>query len=116
MTAADARRSPRVAPRAPTPAVDVMWDRVLGFVQDISSGGMRLLASRPLVDDGLYQVQVALDFGGRQPQSIEAGVQVVSQREVAEGARIAGVRFIHLPKAHAQALARWLGAAELPGA
>ena len=71
---------------------------------------MRLLASRPLVEEGLYQVQVALDFGGRQPQMIEAGVQVVSQREAADGVRVAGVRFIHLPKAHAQTLAHWLAA------
>lgn len=116
MSGAEARRSHRIAPRTPTPAVDVMWDRVLGFVQDISSGGMRLLANRPLVDEGLYQVQVALDFGGRQPQMIEAGVQVVSQREAAEGACIAGVRFIHLPAAHAQTLARWLAPPEAPGA
>lgn len=116
MNGADARRSPRVTPASPTPVVDVMWDRVLGFVQDMSSGGMRLLASGPLVDGGLYQVQVALDIGGHQPQMIEAGVQVVSQRETADRARIAGMRFVHLPRPHAQTLARWLAAHELPAA
>ncbi|TAK37671.1 MAG: hypothetical protein EPO30_10565 [Lysobacteraceae bacterium] len=61
-------------------------------------------------------MQVALDFGGRQPQMIEAGVQVVSQRETAGGERLAGVRFVHLPKAHAQTLARWLAAHHRPDA
>lgn len=116
MTGAEARRSPRVVPATPMPVVNVMHDRVIGFAQDVSSGGMRLLASQPLVDEGLYQVQVALDFGGRQPQMIEAGVQVVSQRETAGGERLAGVRFVHLPKAHAQTLARWLAAHHRPDA
>jgi hypothetical protein len=62
------------------------------------------------VDDGLYQVQVGLDTGGERPESIEAGVQVVSQRRASDGTAVAGLRFIHLPKAHAQLLARWISA------
>ena len=108
MTGREARRSTRVAPKTPTPAVDVMWDRVLGFVQDVSSGGLKLLANRQLVEEGLYQVQLPLELAG-DAQMIEAGVQVVSQRREA-GGTVAGMRFIHLPKAHAQWLARWLAA------
>ena len=108
MNGVDARRSLRVTPRTPTPAVDVMWDRVLGFVQDVSSGGLKLLASRALVDEGLYQVQVPLDLGGAHAETIEAGVQVVSQRSTSDGDRVAGMRFVHLPKADAQKLSRWL--------
>ena len=110
MTGIEARRSKRVTPTASTPAVDVMWDRVLGFVQDISSGGLKLLAHRPLVHDGLYQLQLPLQLGATQPEMIEAGVQVVSQHNGPEGGTLAGMRFIHLPKAHAQALNRWLAA------
>jgi hypothetical protein len=108
VTGAEARRSLRVAPRTPTPALDVMWDRVLGFVQDLSSGGLKLLSHDTLVDEGLYQLQLPLDLGGTQPEMIEAGVQVVSQRRGADGGTVAGLRFIHLPKTHAQALSRWL--------
>jgi len=107
MSGPEARRSTRVAPPTPTPVVDVMWDRVLGFVQDVSSGGLKLLANRPLVDEGLYQVQLPL-AGRGQADTIEAGVQVVSQRRDGGGGTVAGMRFIHLPKAHAQALGRWL--------
>ena len=109
MTGREARRSTRVVPKTPTPAVDVMWDRVLGFVQDVSSGGVKLLANRPLVDQGLYQVQLPLELAG-DAQMIEAGVQVVSQRPEPAGGSVAGMRFIHLPKAHAQWLSRWLAA------
>lgn len=115
MSGAEARRSVRVVPRVPTPAVDVMWDRVLGFVQDISSGGLKLLASRPLVQDGLYQVQLPLELGGAHAEMIEAGVQVVSQRSTRDGDAVAGMRFIHLPKRDAQRLSRWLEG-QLPAA
>ena len=104
---AEARRSARVEPRGPVPVVDVMCDRALGFVQDLSAGGLKLRASRELVLDGLYQVQFGLELGGGERRTIEAGVQVVSQRPSA-GGMVAGMRFIHLPKADSQALARWL--------
>jgi hypothetical protein len=103
----EARRSTRHAPDSPTPVVDAMHDRVLGFALDLSAGGMKLLASDPLVDSALYQVHFALDLpdDGRVP--LEAGVQVVSQRSTAEGV-VAGLRFIHLQGAQSQRLARWL--------
>jgi len=86
-----------------------MWDKALGFVQDLSSGGIRLLADAPLVDGGLYQLQWPLETGARQPRMLEAGVQVVSQHRVG-GGTLAGMRFIHLPEADARVLAQWLEA------
>ena len=103
----DARRSLRVKPRTPVPLVDVMWDRVLGFVLDLSAGGMKVLASRELADEGLYQVQFDLDTEASERERIEAGVQVVSQSPGA-GGMVAGMRFIHLPKVDSRALAQWL--------
>ena len=35
----DARRSTRHSPEAPTPVLDAMSDRVLGFAMDLSAGG-----------------------------------------------------------------------------
>lgn len=105
----EARRSTRHAPDSPTPVVDAMGDRVLGFAMDLSAGGMKLLASVPLVDAALYQVQFALDLASEGRVPLEAGVQVVSQRHTAEG-HVVGLRFIHMQGAHAQRLARWMRA------
>jgi hypothetical protein len=103
----EARRSTRHAPEAPTPVLDAMSDRVLGFVVDVSAGGMKVLASAPLVDAALYQVHFNLDLPGEGSVPLEAGMQVVSQRPAARGS-VTGLRFIHLQGAHSQRLARWL--------
>jgi len=107
--AQEARRSTRHAPGSPTPVVDTMTDTVIGLVLDLSAGGMKLHASAPLVDAGLYQVQFALDVPGEGRVPIEAGMQVVGQRAAA-GGQVAGLRYIHLPAPHAQRLGRWLRA------
>jgi hypothetical protein len=105
----EARRSTRHAPESPTPVVDAMGDRVLGFVMDLSAGGMKLLASAPLVDSALYQVHFALDLPGEGRLPLEAGMQVVNQRRSAEG-NVVGLRFIHMQGAQSQRLGRWLRA------
>lgn len=110
----EARRSSRHAPESPTPVVDAMFDRVLGFAVDLSAGGMKLLASAPLVDAALYQVHFALDLPGEGRIPLEAGVQVVSQRNTPEG-HVTGLRFIHLQGAHSQRLSRWLRAQSASG-
>ena len=110
----DARRSTRHAPESPTPVVDAMRDEVLGFALDLSGGGMKLLASSPLVDTALYQVHFALDLPGEGRLPLEAGVQVVNQRDTDEG-NVAGLRFIHLQGVHAQRLASWLRARSASG-
>ena len=111
----EARRSLRLVPATPVPVVDVMWDRVIGFVQDVSAGGLKLIANHGLVDNGLYQVQ--FDLGepgplepGTHVHAIEAGVQVVNQRHGPGGGTVAGLRFVHLPKERAQVLMRWIRA------
>lgn len=110
----EARRSTRHAPDSPTPVVDAMGDRVLGFAMDLSAGGMKLLASIPLVDAALYQVHFALDLPNEGRVPLEAGVQVVNQRPTGEGT-VAGLRFIHLQGTHSQRLARWLRARSANG-
>ena len=105
----EARRSTRHAPESPTPVVDAMRERVLGVAMDLSAGGMKLLASAPLVDSALYQVHFALDFPGEGRIPLEAGMQVVNQRRMAEG-NVVGLRFIHMQGAHSQRLGRWLRA------
>jgi c-di-GMP-binding flagellar brake protein YcgR len=104
-----ARRSTRHAPESPTPVVDSMGERVLGFAMDLSAGGMKLLASMALVDSALYQVHFDLDLPGEGRIPLEAGMQVVNQRRTAEG-NVVGLRFIHMQGTHSQRLGRWLRA------
>ena len=59
----DPRRTTRHAPRSPVAVVDVMSGELLGFVMDLSAGGMKLMATEPLVADALYQVQFELLLG-----------------------------------------------------
>jgi len=103
----DARRTTRHVPSAPTAVVDAMSGDLLGFVMDLSAGGMKLMAIEPLVEDALYQVQFELQMADARHASIEAGMQVVSQRRNADGA-VAGLRFIHLQGPQAQQLGAWL--------
>ena len=109
LRAQEARRGTRHAPDSPTPVVDAMTDRVIGLVVDLSAGGMKLLASTPLVDAALYQVQFAIDVPGEGRVPLEAGMQVVNQWRGPEG-ETTGLRFVHLQGAHAQRLGRWLRA------
>lgn len=105
--ASDARRTTRHVPRAPVAVVNAMSGDMLGFVMDLSAGGMRLSAVEPLVEDALYQVQFELLLGDARHVSIEAGVQVVSQQP-GDGGSIVGLRFIHLQGPQAQQLGAWL--------
>ena len=105
--ASDARRTTRHVPRAPVAVVNAMSGNMLGFVMDLSAGGMRMSAVEPLVVDALYQVQFELLLGDARHVSIEAGVQVVSQRP-GDGGSIVGLRFIHLQGEQAQQLGAWL--------
>lgn len=104
----DARRTSRHEPASPVPVIDAMSNDLLGFVMDLSAGGMKLMAGDPLVDNALYQVQFELDLDkvGRAP--IEAGVQVVSQRRSSDSGSVVGLRFIHLQGPQARQLGQWL--------
>lgn len=103
----EARRTSRHVPPTPTPVVDAMSGNVLGFVMDVSAGGMKLMAGEPLVDHGLYQVQFDLGLGDSRA-AIEAGIQVISQRVGTDRSAVVGLRFIHLQAAQARKLGSWL--------
>jgi c-di-GMP-binding flagellar brake protein YcgR len=106
--AAEARRSSRHAPRTPVAVVDAMSSDLIGFVVDLSAGGMKLMAGKPLVDDALYQVQFELDMDASHRARIEAGTQVVSQHRNSDGSATVGLRFIHLQGPQGRQLGEWL--------
>lgn len=104
----DARRTSRHKVDMGVPVVDAMSNRGLGFIRDLSAGGLQLVASRPLVDAALYQVLFELESGDGLV-AIEAGVQAVNQRREG-GDVVAGMRFIHLDAGNSRRLNAWLAA------
>lgn len=107
-TGKEARRAMRFAPLTPMPVIDAMSSDLMGFVMDLSAGGMKLMAGEPLADDALYQVQFELRPDEEHREPIEAGVQVVSQRRNSDGSSVVGLRFIHLQGPQARQIGQWL--------
>ena len=104
----EARRGRRRTVSALVPVVNAMTQRAIGLTRDISMGGLQLQASRPLVDEALYQVQVELQRADGARVPIEGGLQVVRQYRGPDGAILVGMRFIHLDGANNGRLASWL--------
>jgi hypothetical protein len=109
---ADARRASRHRTDAGMPVVDAMSNRAVGFLRDVSEGGLQLVATRPLVDDALYQVLFELQ-GRDGLVTIEAGVQLVNHRQEGDDI-VAGMRFIHLDAGNSRRLKAWLASDGAP--
>ena len=88
--------------------VDELAGRVLGRIQDLSSGGMKLVVAEPLVDETLYQVRFELPLEGGRRALIVAGLQVLEGREDASGQHCTSTRFIHMDGACARHIVHWL--------
>jgi hypothetical protein len=90
--------------------IDDLAGTVLGRALDLSGGGMKLLVAEPLADDTLYQVrfELPLDIARRNTATIIAGLEVLDQREDADGLLCTGTRFIHLEGACARHIVHWL--------
>jgi hypothetical protein len=104
----EARRSRRQRLPGSPPVYDVLAERVLGRVIDMSAGGLKLLLAEPLVEDTLYQVRFELAMGDGRRVPIVAGIQVLDSRLDEDGLLGTGARFIHLEGAHARQLVQWL--------
>lgn len=87
---------------------DDLAGAVLGRALDLSGGGMKLLVAEPLVEETLYQVRFDLPLDHGRRATIVAGLQVLDQREDADGFLCAGTRFIHLDGACARHIVQWL--------
>lgn len=88
--------------------IDDLSGAVLGRAIDLSGGGVKLLVAEPLVEDTLYQVRFDLPLESVRRATIVAGLQVLDQREDADGLLCAGTRFIHLDGACARHIVQWL--------
>jgi len=110
-TGVEGRRSRRHPVPGNPAVIDMMAERTLGRVLDLSAGGMKLLLAGPLVVDTLFQVKFELAMADGSRHAIVAGIQVLDPR-VESGLSCAGARFIHLEGAGARRIVQWLRAQE----
>jgi len=103
----EARRSPRRQPTATIPVVDFMAETTIGRLGNVSETGMLLLASAPLTEDALYQLNFALpDAHGTH---VAVGVHLLWLEEAhAPGQQWAGFRFLTISDEHRDRLREWI--------
>jgi len=105
----DNRRAPRRSVADLVPVTDQMAERVVGRLGNVSESGMLMLASVPLREDALYQLQFTLPLadGGQAP--IDVGVHLLwSEPAHVPGQFWSGFRFITLSRDHRDTLRDWV--------
>ncbi|RMH93306.1 PilZ domain-containing protein [Lysobacter pythonis] len=98
------RNAARHPVRGQAEVIDTMTETCAGVLRDLSSTGMQILSSTPLLPDALYQWRFALPGGD---QSFECGVQVLWVDTGTAGEHAAGARFIQIAPAYRESLRRW---------
>jgi hypothetical protein len=89
---------------------DMMTERVVGRIGNISETGMLLMASEALVEDALYQFRFLLHDGDKE-LPVEIGAHLLwMDRASAPGQSWTGFRFIGLSEAQAARLRAWIDA------
>ena len=89
---------------------DLMTDRVIGRIGNLSETGMLLIASDPLTDDALYQLRFSLPGVGA-AQVVDVGAHLLwMDRASAPSQAWAGFRFIAVAEAQARRLRTWVDA------
>ncbi|RZA21577.1 MAG: PilZ domain-containing protein [Lysobacteraceae bacterium] len=103
----ESRRATRRPVSGTVLVTDTMTEDVVGRICNLSVGGLLLIASKPLVDDALYQFRFPLpDNTGT--QTIEVGAHVLwIDGASAPGQSWVGLRFLGLSADTTQRLRRW---------
>ncbi len=103
----DARRMPRRTVAQPLDVVDTMNEHCVGSILNLSVSGMLLIASRPLVEEALYQFRFDLPDGDGEP--VEAGGHVLWLDDAsAPGQSWVGLRFLGLAPETTRRLREWI--------
>lgn len=106
----DTRRAPRRNVADLVPVTDQIAERVVGRLGNISETGMLMLASVPLHEDALYQLQFSLPLADGHATPIDVGVHLLwAEPAHVAGQAWAGFRFITLSREHRKLLRGWIG-------
>lgn len=91
----------------------MMTGEVIGRLGNVSAEGLMLVSNRPLVEDGLYQLQFNLPDEHGRLHPIEAGVhEQWSEEANVPGQHWIGFRIIDIAPADAAVLRDWLNGSE----
>lgn len=106
------RRARRKRANFTAVVTDTISGQPMGFLGNLSVGGMLLICSKPPRADAIFQLQVPLHGLGPQPQHIEVGVQTQWHEHAASPGQIwAGFRIIAISANDAATIDRWLALA-----
>lgn len=91
--------------------LDLMTERVVGHLSDLSETGMLLIANQPLVSDGLYQVRIKLADPHGHEHTLEIGAhELWSDAAAAPGQVWTGLRFIDMSPSDLLFVRSWVAA------
>lgn len=105
------RRARRRSVPEPVTVLDTMTEQVIGRIGNVSESGMLLVASSPVVDDGLYQLRFHVHDSRGRDIAINVGAHVLwSAQANTPGQAFAGLRFLTIDKEQLEALRAWVNA------
>ncbi len=105
----ETRRAPRMPVPDLVPVRDVMTETVIGRLGNISESGMLLIASEPLLEDALYQLQFTIPDGRGGQHQIDAGVHLLWREPAhAPDQSWTGFRFLTMDKVQREQLVHWI--------
>jgi len=103
------RRSPRKPPGVIIQVTNTLTGDVIGRLGNISAEGMMLVASRPVVEDALYQLQFNLPDEHGRLHPIEVGVhEQWTENANVPGQQWVGFRIIDIAPTDGAVLRDWL--------
>jgi hypothetical protein len=105
------RRAKRRKASDNIPVTDMMTERVVGRISNISESGMLLMANEALTEDALYQFHFMLPESSGRETPIEIGAHLLwLDRASAPGQSWTGFRFLGLTSTYASRLRAWIDA------
>ena len=107
----EARRAPRRTLDINVQVIDMMTDKPMGRISNISATGMLLVTHTPTNDNALYQLRFACPKGGAHEVDCEVGVnQVWQQPAETPGMYWVGAHFIAISEQDIACLQQWIDA------
>jgi len=105
----ETRRAPRRQVAELVPVTDQISGQVIGRLGNVSETGMLMLASVPLREDALYQLQFPLPGADGRARPIDVGSHLLwSDAAHVPGQAWSGFRFLTLSREHRQLLRDWI--------
>lgn len=106
----DQRRAARKSATAPIPVVDVIRERVIGQLGNLSTSGMMLLVSSAPVHGGVYQVAFTLPDAQHRDHRVEIGIQEQWHEPAASPGHFwSGYRIVSGGDDAVRAIDEWIG-------